>query len=71
MSKELRCTAWCHSHHLPLRDGASGPRVGRIPNLLLMSLLMQVLQNLTPYAFTFREIQIHSVLLGLVQKYLR
>ena len=25
MSKELRCTAWCHMHHLPLCDGASGP----------------------------------------------
>lgn len=25
MSKELRCTASCHIHHLPLCDGASGP----------------------------------------------
>lgn len=25
MSKELRRTAWCHIHHLPLCDGASGP----------------------------------------------
>jgi len=25
MSEELRCTAWCHIHHLPLCDRASGP----------------------------------------------
>lgn len=25
MSKELRCTAWCHIHHLPQCDWASGP----------------------------------------------
>ncbi len=48
MSEELRCTAWCHIHHLPLCDRASGPEWERFLNLLLMSLLLQVLQNLTP-----------------------